>query len=118
MISGGTDVPPADRYELNRYNRHDRRTGNLLRRTEDLSAGVGIIDDQHKELFKRINTLLSAMSHGKGEERVAGVSGFFSDYVVTHFSTEERYMVAYGYPGLQAHKGEHDSYVEKLSDFR
>ena len=90
----------------------------LLKWTEDLSTGIGVIDDQHKELFKRVNSLLSSMSQGKGKEQVAAVLGFLSDYVVTHFGTEEQYMGAHGYPGLQAHKGEHASYVEKLSRLR
>ena len=90
----------------------------MLKWTEDLSTGVGVIDDQHKELFKRVNSLLSSMSQGKGKEQIGEVLGFLSDYVVTHFGTEEKSMESNGYPGLKAHKGEHTSYIEKLSGLR
>ena len=73
----------------------------LLKWTEDLSTGIGVIDDRHKELFKRVNSLLSSMSQGKGKEQMGEALGFLSDYVVTHFGTGEQFMRAHGYPGLQ-----------------
>lgn len=88
----------------------------MLKWTDDLSVGVKDIDDQHKELFSRVNNLLSAMSQGKGKDEVAKVLAFLRDYVVTHFGAEERIMRERNYPGVEAHRQEHTSYTQKLSD--
>ncbi|MHB9035807.1 MAG: hemerythrin domain-containing protein, partial [Armatimonadota bacterium] len=53
--------------------------------TPDLAVGVREIDDQHRELFKRVNDLLEAMSKGKGRDEIAKVVAFLGNYVVTHF---------------------------------
>jgi hemerythrin len=75
--------------------------------TEDLTTGVAEIDSQHKELFKRINGLLEACSQGKGRGEVDKVIKFLEDYVVRHFSEEEKYMVDYSYPAYGSHKAQH-----------
>lgn len=38
--------------------------------TDELATGVNKIDNQHKELFKRINNLLDACNQGKGKDEV------------------------------------------------
>jgi len=83
--------------------------------TPDLAVGVTLIDDQHKELFKRINRLLEASSQGKGKDEIGKLIQFLSDYVVTHFATEEKAMIQHGYGGVSAHKLEHLAF---LRDFR
>lgn len=89
-------------------------TDHMLTWTDDLLTGYKAIDDQHKELFRRVNALLEAMGQGKGKAQVAEVLGFLSDYVVTHFGTEEQFMAAHKYPGLLTHKLEHTAYTDKL----
>ncbi len=84
--------------------------------TPDLAVGVSLIDDQHKELFKRINQLLEASSQGKGKEEIGKLIQFLSDYVVTHFGTEEKAMVQHGYGGIAAHKGEHLAFLRDFGD--
>ncbi len=37
--------------------------------TQDLAVGVKIIDEQHKEIFRRVDALLEACKAGKGEGR-------------------------------------------------
>lgn len=90
----------------------------MLKWTDDLSTGIGLIDDQHKELFKRVNDLLFAMKQGKGKDQLAGLLGFLSDYVVTHFGTEEKFMQDHDYPEAPAHKTEHTSFVRNFTDLR
>lgn len=60
--------------------------------TQDLSTGSDEIDNQHKELFRRINSLLDACNQGKGREEIGKTVQFLEDYVITHFSAEEEYM--------------------------
>ncbi len=84
--------------------------------TPDLAVGVTLIDDQHKELFKRINQLLEASSQGKGKDEVGKVLQFLSDYVITHFGTEEKAMIQHGYGGITAHKAEHLAFLRDFGD--
>ncbi|MEK6776135.1 MAG: bacteriohemerythrin [bacterium] len=86
--------------------------------TEELGTGVDMIDNQHKELFKRINDLLDACGQGKGIEEVGKIIGFLEDYVVTHFSTEEKYMTQYDYPDQLTHKGQHRHFINNFSDLK
>ncbi len=82
--------------------------------TEDLATGVKEIDNQHKELFQRINNLLDACNHGKGKEEVKKVISFLEDYVITHFSEEEKYMGKYDYPDFMSHKKQHLEFMENF----
>jgi hemerythrin len=75
--------------------------------TPYLSVGNNVIDNQHKELFNRLNGLIDAMSEGHGEEELTGVISFLGDYVVVHFRTEEELMDRYSYVAASAHKAQH-----------
>ncbi|MDQ7784845.1 MAG: bacteriohemerythrin [Desulfomonilaceae bacterium] len=85
---------------------------------EDLKVGVEEIDEQHRELFRRVNDLAEAMWDGKGKEESGKVMDFLGDYVVTHFATEERHMSSQGYPDYAAHKRLHDRFVEDFYTLR
>ncbi|HEX9079451.1 MAG TPA: bacteriohemerythrin [Desulfuromonadaceae bacterium] len=81
---------------------------------DSLAIGVEEIDDQHKELLRRFNGLLSACEAGKGIEELKPLLTFLDDYVIEHFSNEERLQRTYGYPGYATHKREHDSFIERV----
>jgi len=85
---------------------------------EKLITGIRLIDEQHKNLVKMINDLHDAMSIGKGKQTVAKVIQELVDYTVSHFSTEEKFMIKYSYPWTLPHKSEHKNFVEKVSDFQ
>ena len=78
---------------------------------EDLTTGNREIDDQHKELFRRFNSLLDSCRRGEGKEEVLNMFIFLGDYVKAHFSTEEQLQQEYDYPGYRAHKEQHDWFV-------
>jgi len=80
--------------------------------SDTFSVGVAVIDEQHKELFARTNRLLEACQEGKGKEAVRETLAFLGEYVRTHFATEEKLMVQYGYPGFAAHRKLHEGFTE------
>ncbi|HEX2952453.1 MAG TPA: bacteriohemerythrin [Bacillota bacterium] len=82
--------------------------------TTYLSVGIDFIDDQHKELFNRINILLEACNNGKGKEVISGTFDFLQSYVVQHFQAEEAYMTRYNYPAYPEHKVQHDRFIEDV----
>ncbi len=82
--------------------------------TEDLAVGSLEIDNQHKELFKRINQMLEACTQGKGKEVLNEIIGFLESYVVTHFGTEEALMKQYNYPDYLNHKKQHEQFIQSF----
>jgi hemerythrin len=86
--------------------------------TQDLAVGVKIIDEQHKEIFRRVDALLEACKAGKGRVAVGETLHFLEEYVDEHFAAEEAIQVRYEYPDYRAHKQEHEEFfksVEKLN---
>ncbi|MEL7610312.1 MAG: hemerythrin family protein [Bacillota bacterium] len=80
------------------------------------ALGVSIIDEQHKELFRRVDSFMQTLrSSASWEEKVQRVNEtleFMKAYVVEHFRDEEAYQVRIGYPGHQAHKKIHADMVD------
>lgn len=83
---------------------------------ENLATGHEEIDQQHMELFRRFNTLLTACNQGKGKDEVHGLLLFLGDYIRTHFALEEQLQVQHGYAGYAAHKEQHDKFRQDLGD--
>jgi hemerythrin len=83
--------------------------------TEDLAVNIPEIDDQHKELFDRINLLFEACNKGKGRTEIGRTILFLEDYVNTHFAEEERNMIASRYPGYRGHKEQHVQFTGNLN---
>lgn len=79
---------------------------------ESLRCGVIEVDNQHKELFRKIDGLQHAMSQGKGRQEIARLLDFLSDYVVRHFAAEERQMDSLQCPVAEANKLAHAEFLE------
>lgn len=86
--------------------------------THDLATQVEEIDNQHKELFRRISALLDGCREGRGKEEVRNVIGFLEEYVVAHFGEEEQYMERYQYPERQDHKARHREFIENFAELK
>ena len=86
--------------------------------TEDLAVNIPEIDDQHKELFDRINLLFEACNKGEGRTEIGRTILFLEDYVKTHFSEEEKNMVSSQYPGYGAHKAQHAQFTDNLNSIK
>ena len=86
--------------------------------TDDLSVGVAEIDNQHKELFSKINQLLDACGQGKGKETVGEIIKFLGEYVIYHFGCEEEQMTQLNYPQFADHKAAHTQFIKDFTDLR
>lgn len=86
----------------------------------DPSYAVGYltIDQQHQELFARVNALLDAMHARRGKDEIEKLLGFLSTYVVHHFGAEETLMRQHAYAGMAEHVAEHQAFVAELRTFR
>lgn len=83
-----------------------------------LSVGVELIDNQHKELFRRIDGFYDAMKNGRGKDEVLNVLQFMLDYTVKHFTAEEGIQRNAAYPRYADHKKLHDAFVKDIRDMK
>lgn len=86
--------------------------------SQDLSVGINEIDEQHKELFSRINRLVESVRQSRCRETIPEVIGFLEEYVIMHFANEETYMKKYNYPGYEAHKAQHSEFLKSISGLK
>ncbi len=77
------------------------------------SFGISIIDKEHKKFIDVINKAIIAREHYDNPEEVKEVLRGMTTYVLTHFKTEETYMIKFNYPEYQNHKEEHLDFSEK-----
>lgn len=85
--------------------------------TEELSVGVGKIDQQHQEIFAKYDNFLSACKSGKGREEIFALLNFLGSYIKTHFAEEEQLMKEYSYPEMQKHLQQHQHLTEVIETF-
>jgi hemerythrin len=79
-----------------------------------LATGVNLVDNEHKEIFRQAALLHQAMSEGKGREELAKIINFVDDYIVTHFSHEEKVMDQYRCPVAEMNKQAHTNFIVKF----
>ncbi|MFZ5353499.1 MAG: bacteriohemerythrin [Bacillota bacterium] len=79
---------------------------------DDLAIGVLEVDNQHKELFKKVSDLFEACTAGKGKEEISQVVSYLEDYVVVHFRDEEGLQAKYSYPEFESHKKQHEQFIK------
>jgi hemerythrin len=85
---------------------------------EKLAVGIKTIDSQHKELFKRINRLVTAIKEHRCKSEIDGTLKFLDDYARVHFAEEEKHMRETGYAGYEEQRQEHKKYLAALADLK
>lgn len=78
---------------------------------------VDMFDQQHQELFNRLNTLNDAVGDGD-REAIGSRLDSLIDYVVEHFQSEERQMKEKSFDGLAKHREEHENLVSTCADLQ
>ncbi len=81
---------------------------------ETLALGVPELDEQHREILRRLDALVHAIRRGSSRDEVGRTLAFLREHVATHFTAEEALMQAVGFPGLPPHQEEHDGFVRDL----
>ncbi len=86
--------------------------------SDKLSIGIASIDNQHKELFRRINALVIAIKEQRCKEEIDKTIEFLGDYARVHFSEEEKHMKKTAYPGYEEQLEEHRRFLASLADLK
>jgi len=83
-----------------------------------LNTGITWIDNQHKELFRRIDTLMTAINLGRGKAEVMRLFEFLDNYIVVHFAAEEEAMSKSQFPDMTTHLAEHTKFIEDVAKLK
>jgi hemerythrin-like metal-binding protein len=93
------------------------RVLNRIEWAERFSVGVALLDDQHKELIRIINSLITYQHVAADSEEVGNVLQNMTQYAAYHFRTEERLLKQYDYPQYSSHQAEHTAFKAKTARF-
>lgn len=85
--------------------------------TTAYSVRIEKIDRQHQHLFSLVALLEEAVMHNRGGEVFDRILKEMRHYTSYHFLTEERLMELYEYPNFEAHRLEHEQFIEKVMAF-
>lgn len=76
--------------------------------TDEYKLGLPAIDADHKELLDVCNQFLDAVHGGQPVSELARILENMILRTRGHFTAEEHMLDRHGYPGLVAHKAEHE----------
>ena len=83
--------------------------------------GVELIDQQHKELFRRVSDFTETIRNEENWEdkldKVKETMVFMQEYVIAHFDAEEAYQEEINYPDIENHKEAHAKFKEGINDY-
>ncbi|HEX9244095.1 MAG TPA: hemerythrin family protein [Anaeromyxobacter sp.] len=82
---------------------------------EPASLGDERLDGQHRNIVRRLRTLVAALESGKLDE-VRATLRTLSLALAEHWRDEERWMENAGYPGISEHARNHDALLRTLAD--
>jgi len=80
---------------------------------DSLSTGIKMIDDQHRKLLGLINGLYDSVVNKDTDDFEADLNSFIQ-YSHFHFTSEEKLMRRFSYPGYLEHQVDHDIYRDEL----
>jgi hemerythrin len=92
-------------------------TEKAIRWNESYRVNIAVFDRQHQSLFNTINELNDALAAGHGATAIDHVLQKLLEYAKNHFASEEFFMEAHHYPGLAAHRLEHQAFARSIDKY-
>ena len=81
---------------------------------ESFATGVDEIDQQHQELFAKLDNMLNAVEQGTGHIVVQDLFTYLDGYTREHFAVEESLQRKTNYPHVAVHCEEHKKFISNL----
>lgn len=75
-----------------------------------LETGIVEIDNQHKELFKRIDRLELAVYKGTATDELGKMVEYLTSYLFEHLDAEEKILRDCSYPDIAEHIKQHKEF--------
>lgn len=81
--------------------------------TDDMLIGVDLVDNEHRELVKKINDFIEKISSVQSvtKEDIENVFSFMEDYARVHFRDEEKLMEEHSCSILNFQKVQHNFFL-------
>lgn len=80
-------------------------------------TGIDIIDEQHQELFSKIDAISLAIYEGQGKKKVGELIDFMDAYIANHFKTEEKILYDNFYPDFTKHLSYHQEFTRSFKEY-
>ena len=90
----------------------------IIEWNDQYSIGVEKIDNHHKHFFLLLNKIYDSFLKHVPNDELDSLLRQLIEYSMFHFSAEERLMQENLFPGLDAHKREHDGFSEKVIEMQ
>jgi hemerythrin-like metal-binding protein len=81
---------------------------------ESMSVGSPALDGHHQMILECLNRLHPLIGAAGRDDEIHRVVGALEDFILIHFSEEERTMILAGYPDWRSHKGLHDKLYDEV----
>ncbi len=82
---------------------------------DNLATGNDLVDNQHKELLRRLNMFIEACETCKGKDELVGILQFLDDYIHVHFAAEEKLQEEMNYTFRVAHRKHHQEFARNFN---
>ena len=88
---------------------------NKIEWDNSLATGIKSIDEEHKMLIERLNSVTEAIEKHLDEGTIVKTLDFLLDYTDFHFSNEEKFISDNGYPGLEFQQEQHKKFKNSIN---
>ena len=89
-----------------------------MRWSSKFETGQGDVDEDHKELFRRMNELFEAAKAGAAKQQLLSLLQFLEVYTRTHFTREEKYTGTHNEPNCKHNQVQHLRFLCNIADIR
>jgi hemerythrin len=83
--------------------------------SDEFSLGNPSVDKDHKRLVEICNHLIDFIKQGGRSNEFAEILSEMTDYTLSHFEKEEKYMEKMSYPKFEQHREQHKNYIYKVA---
>lgn len=90
----------------------------LIQWSQDLSVCNEVLDNQHKILIEKINTLYDISTHTHDPRMIEDALDFLEGYAKKHFAYEESYFLTHEFPEAYQHCEMHKTFVSRVKNMR
>jgi len=86
----------------------------LIAWNEELSVGIALLDEEHKQLVSLLNEFYDAVEAGEAKDVLGNILDRLIQYARFHFESEEQLLQQSGYADYAAHKKLHEDLTRQL----
>lgn len=89
----------------------------IIEWSNQFSIGNEDIDNDHKSLIAIYNDLITQIRENSSAESFALSLSKMTDYSLSHFKREEKFMKLMKYPELGYHTAQHNNFILKVANY-